>query len=83
MRLLLSALVDGELEQPLAERAISRLLRSAPWRRQWGVYHLIGDCLRQGGGVVVPRVFLPVPRVSGQPFRIGRQGAGMRHYCHH
>lgn len=46
MKQLLSALMDGELESPAAEKALDGLGKSGELRRDWAVYHLIGDHLR-------------------------------------
>lgn len=43
----LSALADGELEGAQAQGLIRRTEAEADLLRQWGLYHLIGEALRQ------------------------------------
>ncbi|MCC6656718.1 MAG: sigma-E factor negative regulatory protein [Rhodocyclaceae bacterium] len=43
----ISALLDDELEQGQANRAIDALRRDRELQQAWNVYHLIGDTLRQ------------------------------------
>lgn len=43
----ISALLDDELDQGEASRAIDALRRDEELRETWHVYHLIGDALRQ------------------------------------
>jgi sigma-E factor negative regulatory protein RseA len=42
----LSALMDGELEEAEANRALAGILKDEALRAQWGRYHLMGDALR-------------------------------------
>lgn len=42
----LSALMDGELDPPEAQRELGALRSSAEGRERWDTYHLIGDALR-------------------------------------
>ena len=43
----ISALMDGELFEDEAERLLNRIERGSDVHRDWEVYHLIGDVLRQ------------------------------------
>jgi len=42
----ISALMDGELEDHEAQRAIASLKAEGPLRERWDEFHLIGDALR-------------------------------------
>lgn len=59
---LLSALMDGELESPLDEQVIDSLEKTRRWRREWELYHLIGDCLRRPFSVSQSVVFSATPK---------------------
>lgn len=43
----ISALLDGELAPEAAGRAIETLRRQGDLRREWEIYHLIGDAMRR------------------------------------
>jgi sigma-E factor negative regulatory protein RseA len=43
----ISALMDGELFEDEAESLLNHIERGSDVHRDWGVYHLIGDVLRQ------------------------------------
>lgn len=43
----ISALMDGELFEDEAESLLNRIGRGSDARRDWEIYHLIGDVLRQ------------------------------------
>ncbi len=51
----ISALMDGELEDRDADKTISLFAADPEARSAWRTYHLIGDALREGHAVVVPR----------------------------
>ena len=42
----ISALMDGELDGPQAEREIARLKSDIALREYWATYHVIGDAMR-------------------------------------
>ena len=44
----ISSLMDGELDQHEAERAIRSCVTSREAAETWGVYHLVGDVMRGG-----------------------------------
>lgn len=46
----ISALLDDELDEATASRALDALRRDRELREAWGVYHLIGDALRRTPG---------------------------------
>jgi len=45
----LSALLDGDLDEPSSRAALNALSRDATLRREWETYCLIGDMLRREG----------------------------------
>ncbi len=74
----ISALMDGELEQPAAKSLITRLQSDKELQQSWSVYHQIGDCLRRehmhddaltskifAGLQAEPTVLAPRPRTAG------------------
>ena len=74
----ISALMDGELEQPAAKSLITRLQSDKELQHSWSVYHQIGDCLRRehmhddaltgkifAGLQAEPTVLAPRPRTAG------------------
>src|SRR5438132_191890 len=63
----ISALMDGELDEREAAEAIAALSHDAQARDAWRSYHLIGDALREGHGVVVPRR----PAANSPRWRVG------------
>jgi sigma-E factor negative regulatory protein RseA len=78
MRQEISALLDDELEQTDADRAIDAMRRDGELQETWELYHVIGDAMRQSHGhspgfsrrvmaklAQEPVVFLP----SAQPKR--------------
>lgn len=75
-----SALMDGEVEGPDADRAMDRVIKDEEARRKWETYHLISDAFRDeyllSRDFVVkvgarladePTVLSPVPRVRRSP----------------
>lgn len=51
-----SALVDGELSPPDAEFCLDRVCKDRDLRRQWALFHMIGDHLR-GETAALPNLF--------------------------
>jgi len=47
MKMEISALMDGEIFEDEAEKLIDRIGRGSDEHKDWEVYHLIGDVLRQ------------------------------------
>lgn len=52
MKQRVSELMDGELNDHAAAEAIVVLRKQSELRESWSTYHLIGDVLRQTGGIV-------------------------------
>jgi sigma-E factor negative regulatory protein RseA len=45
----ISALMDGELDEPQAQREVARLKSDAELRERWDSFHVIGDAMRGQG----------------------------------
>lgn len=80
----LSALMDGELDDEEATRAMAHLRIDADKRRCWNDYHLIGDALRGESGLEqeltarVMEALIDEPVVLAPPRRLERQAALQR-----
>ena len=51
---LVSAMADGQLQDPELTQALDWLSQSEQGRQQWQAYHVLGDVLR-GGRALAPR----------------------------
>ena len=61
----ISALMDGEVDEPELARDLAQLRSNGDLRRNWDTYHLIGDTLR---GHVAPALAAKVSqRLAGEP----------------
>ena len=61
----ISALMDGEVDEPELARDLAQLRSDGDLRRSWDTYHLIGDTLR---GHVAPALAAKVSqRLAGEP----------------
>ena len=68
----LSALIDGALQDPLAEQALDRALGDAQAFEQWCLFHAVGDAMRSAGhhpGRMASSVFVErvMQRVAQEP----------------
>lgn len=56
----ISALIDGELEHDQALATLKQVQADSDARETWGLFHLIGDTLRQDG-IAMPRLAVALP----------------------
>src|SRR3972149_2755804 len=67
----ISALMDGEVDEPELARDLAQLRSNGDLRRSWDTYHLIGDTLR--GHVA--------PALAARASAVGRRRATRRASC--
>lgn len=82
----LSALIDGALDDASCDDCLKRLGSDADLRRDWSVYHLIGDALRGTAASALPTEF--ESRLAAEPTvlaptaaRARAAGRGSWHYA--
>ncbi len=85
----LSALLDGDLDEPSSRAALDALSRDRVLRQDWEMYCLIGDVLRQDGCCMpgfATRVMAeieagsPMPAAATNPVRTGLKAANQRRF---
>jgi sigma-E factor negative regulatory protein RseA len=63
----LSALMDGELDPEHVAHALRKAGEDEDWRKNWEVYHVIGDCLRRDAQVNCNVAAAVLARLAHEP----------------
>ncbi len=72
MRENVSALMDGELDDDGAQKALEAMKRDPQLHRTWLSYHLIGDALRRHPGLAQNYAERVLERLQGEPAIMAR-----------